>query len=247
VPPPHRRTSAAHKAAHTGAAAVEIQAQRPKQEKTMTIGIIGAGALGKTLAKALAGKGVKAVISNSRGPESLAPLVEELGPHIRAVTTDEAAKADIVVLGVHWATLPVLLKTLPAWNGRIVIDASNPLEFLAPDAPDRTDPNNPFAVLGVRLADLGGRVSSEIVAELVPGARVVKAFNHFGVPLLLEPDVAGGQRVLFYSGDDASAKDEVRQLIEALGFFPVDLGTLKVGGAQTTPLGPLSMTSFVKI
>ncbi len=187
------------------------------------------------------------MISNSRGPESLAPLVKELGPNIQAVTTEEAAKADIVVLGVHFTALPDLLKELPAWNGRIVIDATNPLVFLAPDAPERKDPNNPFAALGLKLADLGGRVSSEIVADLVPGARLVKTFNHFGVALLLEPEPAGGQRVLFYSGDDPGAKTEVRQLIEALGFFPVDLGTLKVGGAQTTPLGPLSMTNFVKI
>ena len=213
----------------------------------MTIGVIGAGALGTNLAKALAGKGVKAMISNSRGPESLAPLIRELGPNITAATTDEAAKADIVVLGVHWADLPKVLNGRSEWNGRIVIDASNPLEFLAPDAPERKDPNNPFAALGVKLADLGGRLSSEIVAELVPGARVVKTFNHFGVPLLLQPEVAGGRRVLFFSGDDDAAKAEVRTLIETLGFAPIDLGALKVGGALTTPLGPLSMLNLVKI
>jgi predicted dinucleotide-binding enzyme len=213
----------------------------------MTIGIIGAGALGTNLAKALAAKGVKAVISNSRSPESLAPLIKELGPNITAVTTEEAAKADIVVLGVHWGDLPKLLKTLPAWDGRIVIDATNPLEVLAPNAPERTDPANPFGALGVKLADLAGRVSSEIVADLVPGARLVKTFNHFAVQSLLEPNLAGGKRVLFYSGDDAAAKAEVRQLIETLGFYAVDLGPLKVGGVQTTPLGPLSMTAFAKV
>jgi hypothetical protein len=213
----------------------------------MTIGIIGAGALGANLARALAGKGVKTVISNSRGPDSLAPLIKELGPNITAVTTDEAAKADIVVLGVRWTDLPKVLKGLPAWNGRIVIDATNPLEFLAPDAPERNDPANPFAALGVKLADLGGRVSSEVVAELVPGARVVKTFNHFGVQLLLQPEVAGGQRVLFYSGDDDAAKAEVRKVIETLGFFPIDLGSLEVGGVQATPLGPLSMLNLVKV
>ena len=213
----------------------------------MTIGIIGAGALGTNLAKALAAKGLKASISNSRGPESLASLVEELGPNITAVTTEEAASADIVVLGVHWGALPQLLKTLPAWNGRIVVDATNPLEFLGPDAPERSDPANPFASLGVKLADLAGRISSEIVADMLPGARVVKTFNHFGVKSLLEPGLNGGKRVLFYSGDDAAAKAEVKQLLEALGFFAVDLGPLKVGGAQTTPLGPLSMTTFVQV
>jgi 8-hydroxy-5-deazaflavin:NADPH oxidoreductase len=213
----------------------------------MTIGIIGAGALGTNLAKGLAAKGLKAVISNSRGPESLAPLIKEIGPSITAVTTEEAAKADIVALAVRWTDLPKVAKGLPAWNGRIVIDATNPLEFLAPDAPERNDPTNPFAALGVKLADLGGRVSSEVVAKLVPGASVVKTFNHFGVQLLLRPEVAGGQRVLFYSGDDDAAKAEVRKVIETLGFAPVDLGTLKVGGVQTTPLGPLSMLNLVKV
>jgi 8-hydroxy-5-deazaflavin:NADPH oxidoreductase len=213
----------------------------------MTIGIIGAGALGATLARALAAKGMQAMISNSRSPESLAPLIRELGPNITAVTTQEASQADIVVLGVHWGDLPKVLKDLPAWNGRIVVDATNPLEFLAPGAAERTDPANPFGALGVKLADLAGRISSEIVADLLPGARVVKTFNHFGVSRLLEPEAAGGERVLFYAGDDAAAKAEVRKLIETLGFFPVDLGPLKVGGEQTTPLGPLSMVDLVKL
>jgi predicted dinucleotide-binding enzyme len=213
----------------------------------MSIGIIGAGALGANLAKALAKNGLTAVISNSRGPDSLAELVKELGPHITAVTTAEAAKADIVVLGVHWTALPDLFKSLPAFDGRIVIDATNPLVFLAPDAPERKDPNNPFAAIGVKLAELDGRVSSQIVAELIPTARVVKTFNHFAVPLLQEPDVAGGRRILFYSGDDAAAKAEVRKVIETLGFAPIDLGALAVGGAQTTPLGPLSMGNFIKL
>jgi predicted dinucleotide-binding enzyme len=213
----------------------------------MTIGIIGAGALGTNLAKALAAKGMTALISNSRGPQSLAPLVRALGPDITAVTTEEAAKADIVVLGVRWVDLPGVLKGMPAWNGRIVIDATNPFEFLASDAPERRDPSNPFAAYGLKLADLAGRVSSEIVAELVAGARVIKTFNHFDVSLLVEPEAAGGQRVLFYSGDDFDAKGTVRKLIETLGFFPVDLGPLKAGGVQTTPLGPLSMINFIKV
>ncbi len=213
----------------------------------MTIGIIGAGALGTALAKVLASRGVKAVISNSRGPESLAPLVEELGPNIKAVTTEEAAKADIVVLAVRWIDVPKIVEGLPAWNGRIVIDATNPLEFLAAGDPERNDPANPFGGLGVKLVDLSARVSSTIVAGLVPGARVVKTFNHFSAQLLLLPKVAGGRRVLFYSGDDAPAKAEVRRLIETLGFAAIDLGPLTAGGVQTMPLGPLSMLDLVQV
>src|SRR5712671_4760104 len=80
------------------------------------LGIIGAGALGSNLARAFAKAGISAVISNSRGPESLAKLVEELGPTIRAGTTLEAAKTDVVFLALRWADLKKVLGGLPAWN-----------------------------------------------------------------------------------------------------------------------------------
>jgi predicted dinucleotide-binding enzyme len=68
-----------------------------------------------------------------------------MGPSIEAGTTENAAKADIVILAVRWADLKTALGGLPAWSGRIVIDATNPVEFLAPDSPDRKDPSNPLA------------------------------------------------------------------------------------------------------
>jgi len=74
-----------------------------------------------------------------------------------------------------------------------------------------------------KAVDLGGRHSSSVVRDLVPGARLVKAFNHFDVSMLPQPTVSGGQRVLFYSGDDADAKAAVRGLMEKAGFFPIDL------------------------
>ncbi len=188
------------------------------------------------------------MISNSRGPESLRATLEKLGPTIKAVTTAEAAKADIVVLAVRWVDLPAVLAGLPAWKDRIVIDGTNPVAFLDPDSPDAKDPNNPLAQYGIKAVDLGGRLSSEVVSELVPGARLVKAFNHFNSELLPQPDVSGGRRVLFYSGDDVAAKTDVRTLIEQLGLFPVDLGQLKVGGALSTlPFGSLGDINFIKI
>lgn len=213
----------------------------------MSIGIIGVGALGTNLARALARRGLPAVISNSRGPASLAALVAELGPAITAVTTEDAARADMVVLGVRWGDLPAALTGLPDWDGRIVVDATNPLAAVDPDAPEASDPSNPLAAYGLRVVDTGGRLSSEVVRDLVPGARLVKAFNHFGVELLPHPEVSGGQRVLFYSGDDAAAKAEVRTLIEQLGMYPVDLGALHVGGTLAAmPFGPLAGAEFVK-
>ncbi len=214
----------------------------------MSIGIIGSGALGSNVARALAKKGIAATISNSRGPESLASLVQELGPSIKAGTTAEAASADIVFAAVRWTDAEKVLSGLPAWNGRIVVDGTNPVEFLDPNSPDAKDPTNPLAAYGIKAVDLGGKYSSEVISQFVPGARVVKAFNHLGVNVLSEPEVAGGKRVLFYSGDDADAKAEVRKIIEDIGFSPVDLGSLDVGGPLASlPFGSLAAQNFIKI
>src|SRR5258708_6416688 len=163
----------------------------------MSIGIIGAGALGSNVARLLAKKGISATIANSRGPETLARLVGELGPSIKAGTAEEAASADIVLAAVRWVDIPKAFRDLPAWNGRIVIDGTNRVLFLDPDSPDAKDPNNPLAAYGIKAVDLGGKYSSKVFREFVPGARVVKAFNHLDVNVLPEPPTSGGQRVLF--------------------------------------------------
>lgn len=196
-----------------------------------SIGIIGAGQIGRAIATALAGKGIAATLSNSRGPETLADTVASIGPSITAGTREEAAAKDIIFIAVNWSKLPDALKELPDWNGRIVIDANNPIE-----AP-LFEP-----------ADLRGRLSSEIVADLVPGARLVKAFNHLQPALVSsDPTSEGGRRVLFTSGDDASAKAEVGALIDRLGFFGIDLGPLAVGGSLVQfPGGPLPALHLVK-
>ena len=197
----------------------------------MTIGIIGAGQIGTALARALARAGTEATIANSRGPASLEDLTRELGPAITAGTREEAAGADMILVAVNWSKVPAALAGLPAWNGRIVIDANNPIE-----APHFT------------LAELHGRASSEVFADLVPGARVVKAFNHLPPHLLAgDPRAEGGRRVLFYSGDDANAKAEVGALIERLGFFGIDLGSLAAGGRLVQfPGGPLPVHNLVR-
>jgi predicted dinucleotide-binding enzyme len=198
----------------------------------MTIGIIGSGAIGSAFARTLARAGVEATLSNSRGPESLKELVRVLGPSIKAGTREEAARADIVFIAVNWTRLPEALSGLPDWGGRIVIDANNPIE----------------APL-FKPVDLKGRVSSEIVADLVPGARVVKAFNHLRADILAsDPKDHGGRRVLFYSGDDSAAKAEVAALIDRIGFVGIDLGSLAVGGQLAQfPGGPLPNQNLVKM
>lgn len=197
----------------------------------MNIGIVGSGHIGSSIARILARAGQDFTIANRRGPASLQSLVLELGPHARAGSVAEAARADIVFVAVNWSRIPEALQGLGDWGGRIVVDANNPIE-----APS-------FA--GV---DLGGRASTEVLAELVPGARVVKAFNHLPPPLLVaDPRAEGGRRVLFLAGDDASARASVSQLIERLGFAPVDLGTLAQGGRLTQfPGGPLPALNLVR-
>ena len=151
-------------------------------------------------------------------------------------------------MAVRWVDLEKALSSLPVWNGRIVIDATNPVEFLDPESPDAKDPSNPLAVYGIKAVDLGGKHSSQVFREFVPGARVIKAFNHLDANILSQPVAACGHRVLFYSGDDADAKVAVRNLIEQAGYFAVDLGGLDVGGPLTSlPFGPLAGTNFIKL
>ena len=215
----------------------------------MSIGIIGAGALGSSVARLFAKSGISATIANHHGPKSLAKLVDELGPSIRAGTVEEAASADIVLLALRWVDLEKALKHLHAWNGRVVIDATNPVVFLDPHSQEAMkDESNPLAAYGIKAIDLGGKHSSVVVRDLVPGARLVKAFNHLDAAFLCEPPALGGKRVLFYSGDDDAAKARVRTLIERTGHFPVDLGALDTGGPLASlPFGPLAATTFVQV
>jgi predicted dinucleotide-binding enzyme len=199
---------------------------------TMSIGIIGAGAIGLAVAKTLSRAGIAATIANSRGPDSLKESVAALGSTIRAGTREQAASADMVVIAVNWTKLTAAVAGLPAWGGRIVIDANNPIE----------------APL-FKPVDLHGRISSEVVADLVSGARLVKAFNHLRADVLAtDPRADGGRRVLFYSGDDSAAKAAVGALIDRLGFAGIDLGPLKLGGRLAQfPGGPLPNQNLVKI
>lgn len=196
-----------------------------------SIGIIGAGNIGRAIAAALAKHGIPATLANSRGPESLAHIVAAIGPGISAGSREEAAAKDIVIVAVNWSKLPAALGGLPDLAGRIVVDANNPIE--APLF-------KPF--------DLGGRASSEVFADMVPGARVVKAFNHLQPHLLSgDPSSEGGRRVLLFSGDDAGAKAEIGALIDRIGFAGIDLGSLAVGGRLVQfPGGPLPALNLVK-
>jgi predicted dinucleotide-binding enzyme len=191
----------------------------------MDVGIIGAGRLGQAMARTALRAGKSVVIANSRGPESLASVVSALGEGVSAGTVGDAATAGIVVVGVPWDRVPESLQGLD-WNGQIVIDATN--DWAADD--------------------LQGRTSSELVADLVAGARVVKAANTLGAEVLgSDPHEAGGQRVIFISGDDADAKAEVVALFQDAGFAAIDLGDLATGGAMQQIHHPLAGVNLIRL
>jgi predicted dinucleotide-binding enzyme len=165
------------------------------------------------------------VIANSRGPESLGSVVSTLGEGVSAVTADEATAAGIVVIAVPWDRVPEAVQGLE-WNGQIVIDATN--DWAADD--------------------LNGRTSSELVADLVAGARVVKAGNTLGAEVLgSDPQAAGGRRVIFISGDDDDAKSAVASLFEDAGFAAIDLGGLATGGVMQQIHHPLAGVNLIRL
>jgi predicted dinucleotide-binding enzyme len=169
--------------------------------------------------------GRRVVIANSRGPDSLTSVVSALGEGVSAVTADEAAAAGIVVIAVPWDRLPEAVQGLN-WNGQVVIDATN--DFAADD--------------------LHGRTSSELVADLVAGARLVKAANTLGADVLgSDPHEAGGQRVVFVSGDDVDAKADVVALFQDAGFAAIDLGNLAKGGAMQQIHHPLAGVNLIRL
>lgn len=198
----------------------------------MKVGIIGAGHIGANLARLFVAQGVDVAISNSRGPATLQPLVDELGAKLRAVTPDGAAEfGDVIVLAVplkEFGRLPA-----ERLRGKAVVDAMNYY-------PDR-DGQLP-------ILDSGELGSSEMVARRLIGARVVKAFNtiwfeHLGKQGNLDAPVEE-RRAIFIAGDDEVAKRDVTALIERIGFGAVDMGSLADGRKQQpdTPVYNRDMT-----
>jgi polyisoprenoid-binding protein YceI/predicted dinucleotide-binding enzyme len=186
--------------------------------------MIGAG----TLSRAIAGQAIKAghdvVFSNSRGPETLGELVDGFGPQASAGTVAEAGAADFVVLAVNWNHVRAAVGQLPHREGRILIDATN--QWAAPP-PDFV----------VDQLEVGG---SELVASLVPGAHVIKAFdNMYAHKIAADPGTDTGRRILFYAGDDQESKELFRSVVDGFGFAPVDLGSLRMGQLMQVD-GPLT-------
>lgn len=188
-----------------------------------TLGLIGSGMIGGTLARLAVASGLDVVLSNSRGPDTLADLVAELGSRARAATPAEAARdGDLVVATVPLRAYP----RLPAADlaGRTVIDTMNyyperdgRLAELEGEEPDGAGPR-------------GNRPSSSaLVQRHLADSYVVKAFNNIDFRRLLtgaRPAGAADRSALPIAGDHPAAKAEVTRLLDVLGYDTVDIGTL---------------------
>lgn len=193
----------------------------------MKIGFIGAGMIGKAVSTQLAKAGHDVLVSNSRGPETLRATFDPLG--ISVGTAAEAATRDVVFVAVAWNGIPDALEGVNL-SGRILVDT-----------------NNPIIMPGFTRADTGGRTSSEVIADLAPGAHVVKAFNHMLSTSYDDgPLVDGAPKLLFHSSDHDDAHAVASALIEDLGYVPINLGGLVAGGVLHESPGPLAGRVFVE-
>jgi predicted dinucleotide-binding enzyme len=178
-----------------------------------TIGLIGAGNIGSQVARLAVAAGHDVVVSNSRGPETLAGLVAELGPRARAATAKEAAEqGDIVVVTVPLRAIGDV--PVAPLDGRIVIDTNNYY------------PGRDGVIPELEAEEV---TTSELLQRHLPGSKVVKAFNHIYAAELTEHGQepgTPGRRALAIAGDDAGAKATVAGLLDAFGFDAVDVGPL---------------------
>ena len=197
----------------------------------MKIGFIGAGTLTGTMGRHLLAAGHTVVVSNSRGPQTLTDFVADLGPSASAGPKQQAAQCEIVILATNWVNVPKALQDVD-WRGRILIDATN--------AHKDTDPNLSSAGVAASRAALKGRTSSEIVAEMAVGARLVKSISAMPMKWIQDFSPDKPRAVLFTSGDDGEAKQKVIELIDSTGLVAVDLGSLAKGGALHEVGAPLS-------
>jgi 8-hydroxy-5-deazaflavin:NADPH oxidoreductase len=190
----------------------------------MNIGILGSGRIGATAARLFVKAGHHVAISNKRGPDSLSSLINELGSNARAVTDEDAVRySELILIAIPW-TSREQLPDPQLFEGKIAIDATN-------------------AYGSGGVIDLGNSTSSEEVLKIIPGARLVKAFNTMYFETLANEghtDAPEKDRlVLFIASDDSEAKATVAKLIEDIGFAAVDTGFLHEGGRRQQPGSPI--------
>ena len=180
---------------------------------TTTVGFIGSGMIGGTVARLSVAAGHQVVLSNSRGPETLTDLVTELGPQARAATSEQAAEAgDIVVVSIPFGAS----QSVPAGPlaGQVVMDTGNYY-------PQR---DGQIAVL-----DEGELTSSGLLQQHLKEAHVVKVFNNIyfrHLASLARPHGAADRSALPIAGDDEKAKAVVAEFLDSIGYDAVDAGSL---------------------
>ena len=203
----------------------------------MKIGFIGAGNVTGTFVRHLISAGHTVVVSNSRGPETLVKFVADLGLGAIAGTKQQAAECDVVILATHWVKVPEALKDID-WRGRILIDATNAHMDAKPD----------ISLEGVTRSRAAlksnGHTSSELVAGMAAGARLVKSISNMPMAWIQDFSPNKPRAVIFTSGDDAEAKKVVIELINSTGLVAIDLGPLAMGDAMHDVGGPLSGLEF---
>ena len=175
----------------------------------MSISIIGAGNVGMALGSAFTQRG-ETVVFGVPDPDKYRAAVSALGTGASVTTTAEAiAASEVVILAVPYAALPAIAQSVPDWQGKILVDATNPL------AP------------GLSGLSLGTTTSgAEELAKLARGARVVKAFNTTGAENMADTHYAGGAPMMPLCSDDAAARQRVATLSTLIGFDAVDMGPL---------------------
>jgi len=184
----------------------------------MKLGMIGAGTVGTTLGERFAAAGHEVLITNSRGPESLSKGLVEVGQPLEPATSTELVdQAEVIFLALPWRKVRDVLRSDVDWRGRVVVDATNIILSISPD---------------LEIDDLKGDSGSQIVARLVPSARVVKAFNTLPFDIMFAPTPTGFRRVLFVAGEDPNAVSTVSGLIDEIGFKSVAIGDLATAGRQ---------------
>jgi predicted dinucleotide-binding enzyme len=198
-----------------------------------TVGFIGSGPIARALAHHLVAAQIPVYLSNSRGPNSLTDLVADLGDPAQAVTVEQAATGDLVILALPFVRVPELVDVVADWTGRVVVDATNQFAKYTP--------------VYSGYVDLGEESGSEWVARHLPGATIVKAFNAMSAGYLAaDPRHAEGRQVVLYAVDDNTACADFDQLLSRLGFAPVYVGGLRDGGKLMQLGQPLSLLHVIK-
>jgi predicted dinucleotide-binding enzyme len=186
-----------------------------------TVGFIGSGQIGSTIARLAIEAGHRVVLSNSRGPETLADLVAELGPRASAASSEEAAAAgDVAVISVPVNAFPSLPSA--ALAGKTVIDTCN-------YGPERDG--------HIPELDSGSLTSSELLSRHLQGATVVKAFNNIYYKHLqyrARPAGAADRSSLPIAADSVLAKAAATEFLDSIGYSVVDAGSLADSWRQAT-------------